>query len=67
MAQFLGVRSVSKVNLVPLLHISISYGRFLESHRDFCGGDGKNYFELVGARIGDLLIAGRNHGVEFLK
>ena len=30
-----------KVNVIPLLHVSIARGRFLESHRDFVGIDGK--------------------------
>lgn len=57
---------VSTTNLVPLLHATIARGRFLESHRDFCGADGANYFEFVGAKIADLLIRGRNNGVRFL-
>lgn len=37
----------SGINILPLLHVSISRGRFLESHRYFVGEGGKepaNYF-----------------------
>jgi hypothetical protein len=49
-----------KVNIIPLLHISIARGKFLEAHRDFIGAFGKtppNYFDYVGARLADLLLA----------
>ena len=49
-----------KVNVIPLLHVSIAWGRFLEAHRDFVGTDGKiqpNYFDYVGGKIADLLLA----------
>lgn len=49
-----------KVNVIPLLHTSIARGRFLESHRDFVGIDGKvhpNYFDYVGEKLADLLLA----------
>jgi hypothetical protein len=48
-----------KVNVIPLLHISIAWGKFLEAHRDFVGNDGQpppNYFEYVGTRLADLLL-----------
>jgi hypothetical protein len=35
------------INLIPLLHASISGGRFIESHEYFCGKEGENYFEYV--------------------
>jgi hypothetical protein len=68
-ARFLEVCSsfdLSTTNHVSLLHATIARGRFLESHRDFCGADGANYFEFVGAKIADLLACGRNDGVRFL-
>lgn len=43
-------------NLLPLLHRSISGGKFRESHEYFCGQPGANYFENVGTRIADTLI-----------
>jgi len=49
-----------KVNVIPLLHASIARGRFLESHRDFVGTYGStppNYFDYVGTKLADLLIA----------
>jgi len=49
-----------KVNVIPLLHTSIARGRFLESHRDFVCPEGKtnlNYFDYVGEKLADLLLA----------
>ena len=45
----------SAINAVPLLHRSISGGKFLESHKRFYEPDG-NYFEFVGQRIAEQLI-----------
>lgn len=48
------------VNIIPLLHVSISRGRFLEAHRDFVGDDGgtlPNYFDYVGKKLANLLLA----------
>lgn len=48
-----------QTNVIPLLHVSIARGRFLESHRDFIGTDNKehdNYFNYVGERLADLLL-----------
>lgn len=50
---------VSKTNVLPLLHVSISRGRFLESHRYFVGEEAKeppNYFEYVGGKLADLFL-----------
>jgi hypothetical protein len=50
----------NKVNVIPLLHASIARGRFLEAHRDFVGAYGStppNYFDYVGTRLADLLLA----------
>lgn len=48
-----------KVNVIPLLHVSIARGRFLESHRDFVN-NGKNahqnYFDYVAEKLADLLL-----------
>jgi len=49
-----------RVNIIPLLHISIARGKFLEAHRDFVGAYGQappNYFDYVGTRLADLLLA----------
>ena len=46
-------------NVLPLLHVSISRGKFLESHSYFIDDDNKetnNYFEYVGIRLAKLLI-----------
>ena len=48
-----------KVNVIPLLHVSIAL-KFLESHRDFVGAYGStppNYFDYVGTKLADLLLA----------
>jgi uracil-DNA glycosylase len=48
-----------KVNVIPLLHVSIARGRFLEAHRNFVGTEGKihpNYFDYVGEKLADLLL-----------
>ena len=50
---------VSKTNVLPLLHVSIARGKFLESHRYFVGaemGESPNYFEYVGTRLAELLL-----------
>lgn len=50
---------VSKTNVLPLLHVSISRGRFLESHRYFVGEKGReppNYFEFVGGKLAELFL-----------
>lgn len=49
-----------RVNVIPLLHVSISWGKFLESHRDFVDGHGStppNYFDYAGTELADLLMA----------
>ena len=47
---------VGKTNLIPLLHVSIARGRFIQSHDYFCNKDGANYFEYVGSAIASELI-----------
>jgi uracil-DNA glycosylase len=49
-----------KINIIPLLHVSIARGKFLEGHRDFVGTHGSvppNYFDYVGEKLADLLLA----------
>jgi hypothetical protein len=45
------------VNLLPLLHVSIARGRFVQGHEYFCEQEGANYFEFVGKEIAERLIA----------
>jgi hypothetical protein len=47
---------VHAINAIPLLHTSISRGKFLQSHEYFTRQDGGNYFEYVGNRIADKLL-----------
>ncbi len=46
----------SRINIFPLLHTSISRGRFIESHNYFTEKEGGNYFEYVGNHIADKLL-----------
>lgn len=48
-----------RIHLLPLLHVSIARGRFVQSHEYFCGEAGANYFEYVGNAIGDSLVRHR--------
>ncbi|MBK8048507.1 MAG: hypothetical protein IPK16_16150 [Anaerolineales bacterium] len=48
--------SPDNINAFPLLHTSISRGRYIESHNYFSGQDGANYFEYVGTAIADKLL-----------
>lgn len=51
--------NASDINVLPLLHISISRGKFLESHRYFVGEEGGkpvNYFEFVGNKLAELFL-----------
>lgn len=45
-----------KINLLPLLHISISRGNFIQSHNYFCGLEGDNYFHYVGTKLSETLL-----------
>ncbi len=47
---------ISATNFLPLLHVSIARGRFIQSHNYFCNEDGANYFEYVGNHIAEILI-----------
>jgi len=49
----------TRINVLPLLHVSISGGRSLESHSYFVGEGGKepaNYFEFVGTELAQLFL-----------
>lgn len=45
-------------NVLPLLHVSIARGKFLDAHRLYCpaGSSKPNYFEYVGRKLGKKLI-----------
>lgn len=48
-----------KINIIPLLHVLIAR-RFLPAHRDFVGTHrsmAPNYFDYVGVKLADLLLA----------
>lgn len=46
----------TEVNIIPLLHRSIAGGKFIQSHLDFCNGNGENYFEYVGMELAKTLL-----------
>jgi hypothetical protein len=49
-----------QINVIPLLHVSIARGKFLEAHKGFIGNDYQsfnNYFEYVGVKLADTLLA----------
>lgn len=48
---------VDTTNLLPLLHVSIARGRFIQSHDYYCDQQGANYFDFVGNHIAQKLIA----------
>ena len=48
--------ALDQVNVFPLLHSSISRGRFLEAHSGFTRSEGGNYFDYVADEIADLLL-----------
>ncbi len=54
---------LNKINFLPLLHITISRGEFMTSHKNFCKGLGIqsdetrfNYFEETSKLIANLII-----------
>ena len=47
---------LNNTNLLPLLHVSIARGRFIQSHEYFSNQKGGNYFEFVGNRIAQRLV-----------
>jgi hypothetical protein len=44
----------SKINVIPLLHVSIARGNSVAAHRKFTGEPEKNYFDFVGDQLGQL-------------
>jgi hypothetical protein len=57
--QRIGQFDPNVVNVLPLLHRSISGGKFIQSHNYFCDDEGANYFEVVGNSIADKLLQHR--------
>jgi hypothetical protein len=49
-----------RINLLPLLHVSIARGKFLTSHKNFCGKEGGNYFEFVGQHLAAIFLKYKN-------
>ncbi len=45
-----------KINIFPLLHVSIARGKFLKSHDYFTDGNGGNYFDYAAKEIAFLLL-----------
>lgn len=56
----IGRFDLGKINLLPLLHVSIARGRFIQSHEYFCGQKGANYFDIVGNQVARILIGYRD-------
>jgi hypothetical protein len=48
--------NLGRINALPLLHTSISRGRFIESHNYFTQQEGGNYFEFAGNQIANKLL-----------
>lgn len=51
---------IDETNVFPLLHVTIARGKFIQSHNYFCADKGANYFEHVGRRLADVLLAHRH-------
>lgn len=49
-----------KVNVFPLLHVSIARGHFLKSHENFTGESSGNCFDFVAKEIAFLLLKHKN-------
>lgn len=49
----------SRTEMLPLLHVSIARGRFLQGHSNFTGRDHANYFDYAAREIAALLLAHR--------
>ena len=45
-----------QINMIPLLHVSIARGKFLESHQYFTQDANGNYFEYVAEGISEVLL-----------
>ena len=47
---------ITKTNIIPLLHRSIAAGKFLESHKYFCGNQNANYFYETGNVLSAIFL-----------
>ena len=47
------------INLAPLLHVSITRGHFLRSHKKFTQMEDGNYFDYVGRQIANCLSSNK--------
>ena len=56
----IGSMHLDRINVVPLLHATISRGHFLKSHELFCGYEGANYFEDVALSLSEVLLVNQN-------
>ncbi len=48
--------NINSVNIIPLLHRSISGGRFLQSHKLFCDNENANYFKETSDILSIILL-----------
>jgi hypothetical protein len=56
----IGQFNLATTNLLPLLHVSIARGRFIQSHDYFCGLEDSDYFDFTGNHIARKLIECRD-------
>jgi|AntAceMinimDraft_9_1070365.scaffolds.fasta_scaffold01453_8 hypothetical protein len=54
--------NINQTNAIPLLHRSISGGKFIVSHENFCDKNGNNYFSFVSKNIAEIIL---KHKEEF--
>lgn len=47
---------LTETRVIPLLHRSISSGRFAKGHKNFCKDDNGNYFEYCGNTLAKLFL-----------
>jgi hypothetical protein len=52
--------AIQQINVLPLLHVTIARGKFLQSHENFCGAPERNYFDHCGEILADLLLRHRD-------
>jgi hypothetical protein len=46
----------NSITLLPLLHRSVSSGKFIQGQEQFCNLDKANYFDIVGKHIATVLL-----------
>ena len=52
---------IKAINVLPLLHVSVARGRFLEANNYFTGQEGANYFEHTADAIARILTQHRRN------